>query len=83
MSEHTNSLLRIRALELASRVEKLTAENAKLREQLEEAVRVLNDMHTEMAIVCNAGFDPDRWAERMSALNKAGDVLNKHLELIA
>jgi hypothetical protein len=63
--------------------DELTTENAKLREQLAEAVHVLNDMHTEMAIVCNAGFDPDRWAERMSALNKAGDVLNKHLELIA
>jgi hypothetical protein len=40
-------------------IAQLTAENAKLREQLAEAVRVLNDMHTEMAIVCNAGFDPD------------------------
>ena len=68
---------------LAARMNELTAENAKLRAQLAEAVHVLNAMHTEMAIVCNAGFDPERWAERMSALNKAGDVLSKHLELIA
>ena len=64
-------------------VAKLQSASTKLRAQLAEAVHVLNAMHTEMAIVCNAGFDPERWAERMSALNKAGDVLSKHLELIA
>ena len=58
------------------------AENAKLREQLAEAVHVLNAMHTEMGIICEVGFDPKRWAERMSALNKAGDVLAKHLDVV-
>ena len=63
-------------------VKSITAENAALRAQLAEAVSVLNDMHTEMGIVCEVGFDPERWAERMSALNKAGDVLGKHLDLV-
>ena len=62
--------------------DELTAENAALRAQLAEAVSVLNDMHTEMGIICEVGFDPERWAERMSALNKAGDVLGKHLDLV-
>jgi len=63
-------------------LDELTAENAALRAQLAEAVHVLNAMHTEMGIVCEVGFDPERWAERMSALNKAGDVLGKHLDLV-
>ena len=51
MSEHTNSLLRIRAAQLHARLEEaatahqqLTAENAKLRAELAEAVGLLHDL---------------------------------------
>jgi hypothetical protein len=51
-------------------------------DKLVEAVQALNTVHTELAIVSEVGFDPDRWPERMAALNKASAVLGKHIEMI-
>ena len=58
MSEHTNSMFRIRAAQLHARLEEaatahqvLTAENAKLREQLAEAMSIIEyiDKHAPLA----------------------------------
>ena len=60
MSEHTNSLLRIRAAQLHARLEEaatahqqLTAENAKLRAELaeaESALKAIADMTMSMVV---------------------------------
>ena len=53
----------------------LNAENAKLREQLAEAVAALQTVTQEMETVIYSGFDPERWGERMEAISEAGKVL--------
>ena len=58
--------------------EQLTAENAKLRAELAEAVAALRTLNDEMSVVAYSGFDPERWGERIGALDAAGRVLAKH-----
>lgn len=59
-------------------ITQLTAENAKLRAELAEAVAALRTLNAEMSAVAYSGFDPERWGERIGALDAAGRVLAKH-----
>ena len=69
MSEHTNSMLRVQAAQLSAQLKeavgernRLTTENAKLREQLAEAVELLKK--------CTSPYSTA--ADRLRALDAAG-----------